>query len=67
MKGHSDCRSFITVCQSYTVKELLEDMIQKLCKDADDESLPKGLHEMNDISYKSETIPSSVEEVFGIV
>ncbi|TKY49772.1 Disease resistance protein RPM1 [Spatholobus suberectus] len=47
VKRHFHCRSFITVSQSYTVRELLIDMIQKFCMDAN-EPFPKGLHEMDD-------------------
>ncbi|CAJ1958737.1 unnamed protein product [Sphenostylis stenocarpa] len=47
VKKHFHCRSFITVSQSYTVRGLLIDMIQKFCKDAN-EPIPKGLHEMDD-------------------
>ncbi|CAK8564915.1 unnamed protein product [Lathyrus sativus] len=47
VKKHFDCRSFITVSQSYTVRELLIDMVEKFCKDSN-ESIPKGLHKMDD-------------------
>ncbi|RDX94170.1 Disease resistance protein RPM1, partial [Mucuna pruriens] len=47
VKKHFHCRSLITVSQSYTVRELLIDMIKKFCKDAN-EPLPKGLHKMDD-------------------
>ncbi|KAK7334577.1 hypothetical protein VNO80_26337 [Phaseolus coccineus] len=47
VKRHFHCSSFITVSQSYTVRELLTEMIQKFCKDAN-EPIPKGLHKMDD-------------------
>ncbi|KAK7271524.1 hypothetical protein RJT34_27498 [Clitoria ternatea] len=47
VKKHFHCRSFITVSQSYTMRELLIEMVRKLCKDAN-EPVPKGLHEMDD-------------------
>nr|KYP56657.1 Disease resistance protein RPM1 [Cajanus cajan] len=53
VKGHFHCRSFVTVSQSYTVRELLIDMIKKLCKDAN-EPLPKGLHKMDDNTLVAE-------------
>ncbi|XP_004499777.1 disease resistance protein RPM1 [Cicer arietinum] len=47
VKRHFDCRSFITVSQSYKMKELLIDMIKKFCKDSN-EHIPKGLQKMDD-------------------
>ncbi|CAJ1958743.1 unnamed protein product [Sphenostylis stenocarpa] len=46
VKIHFDCRSFIVVSQSYTVREVLIDMIQNFCKDGS-EPIPKGLHKMD--------------------
>ncbi|CAI8595943.1 unnamed protein product [Vicia faba] len=46
VKKHFDCRSFITVSQSYTVRDLLIDMVEKFCKDSN-ESIPKGLQKMD--------------------
>ncbi|XP_050882424.1 disease resistance protein RPM1 [Lathyrus oleraceus] len=46
VKKHFDCRSFITVSQAYTVRELLIDMVEKFCKDSN-ESIPKGLQKMD--------------------
>ncbi|XP_045820979.1 disease resistance protein RPM1-like [Trifolium pratense] len=47
VKRHFDCCSFITVSQSYTIRELLKDMIKKFCKDSN-EPIPKGLQKMDD-------------------
>ncbi|KAK2439956.1 disease resistance protein RPM1 [Trifolium repens] len=47
VKKHFDCRCFITVSQSYTVRELLIDMVKKFCKDCN-EPIPKGLQTMDD-------------------
>ncbi|KEH32974.1 disease resistance protein (CC-NBS-LRR class) family protein [Medicago truncatula] len=47
VKSHFDCRSFITVSQSYTMRELFTEMIKKLCKDKND-PIPKGLQKMDD-------------------
>ncbi|GAU16457.1 hypothetical protein TSUD_118060 [Trifolium subterraneum] len=47
VKKHFDCRCFITVSQSYTVRELLIDMVKKFCKDCN-EPIPKGLLTMDD-------------------
>ncbi|XP_058722157.1 disease resistance protein RPM1-like [Vicia villosa] len=47
VKRHFDCRSFITVSQSYTIRELLIDMVKKFCKD-NNEPIPKGLLKMDD-------------------
>ncbi|MCH79679.1 NBS-containing resistance-like protein [Trifolium medium] len=46
VKRHFDCRSFITVSQSYTMTELLTDMIKKFCKDSN-EPIPQDLQEMD--------------------
>ncbi|ESW20780.1 hypothetical protein PHAVU_005G014200 [Phaseolus vulgaris] len=53
VKRHFHCGSFITVSQSYTVRKLLTEMIQKFCKDAN-EPIPKGLHEMDDKTLVTE-------------
>ncbi|XP_017423496.1 uncharacterized protein LOC108332694 [Vigna angularis] len=53
VKRHFYCRSFITVSQSYTVRELLTEMVQKFCKDAN-EPIPKGLHNMDDQTLVTE-------------
>ncbi|PNY00065.1 NBS-containing resistance-like protein [Trifolium pratense] len=42
VKKHFDCRSFITVSQSYNMRGLLIEMINKFCKDSN-EPIPKGL------------------------
>ncbi|XP_004499780.1 disease resistance protein RPM1-like [Cicer arietinum] len=47
VKKHFDCRSFVTVSQSYTVRELLIDMIKKFCEN-NNEAFPKGLQDMDD-------------------
>ncbi|CAL5201360.1 unnamed protein product [Lathyrus oleraceus] len=47
VKRNFDCRSFITVSQSYTIRELLTDMVKKFCKD-NNEPIPKGLLKMDD-------------------
>jgi len=49
VKKHFDCRCFITVSQSYDMKELLIDMVKKFCKDSN-EPTPKGLQEMDGIT-----------------
>ena len=46
VKKHFDCRSFITVSQSYTMTELLTEMIRKLCK-GNNEPIPKSLWKMD--------------------
>ncbi|CAI8617221.1 unnamed protein product [Vicia faba] len=47
VKKKFDCRSFITVSQSYTIRELLTEMIKKFCKDSN-EPIPRGLQNMDD-------------------
>jgi len=47
VKRHFDCRSFITVSQSYTMTELLIDMIKTACTN-NNETIPKGLRKMDD-------------------
>jgi len=47
VKSHFDCRSFITVSQSYTMPELLIDIIKTSCAN-NNETLPKGLWKMDD-------------------
>ncbi|CAI8592448.1 unnamed protein product [Vicia faba] len=47
VKKNFDCRSFITVSQSYTIRELLTEMIKKFCKDSN-EPIPRGLQNMDD-------------------
>ncbi|CAI8617770.1 unnamed protein product [Vicia faba] len=47
VKKNFDCRSFITVSQSYTIRELLTEMIKKFCKD-NNEPIPRGLQNMDD-------------------
>jgi len=47
--NHFDFRFFISVSQSYTMRDLLTDMIKKFYKDSP-ESIPKGLQEMDDNS-----------------
>ncbi|XP_057451340.1 disease resistance protein RPM1-like [Lotus japonicus] len=53
VRKHFDCCSFITVSQSYTVRGLLIDMIQKFCKDSNEPN-PKGLHKMDESTLVSE-------------
>ncbi|GAU16450.1 hypothetical protein TSUD_117990 [Trifolium subterraneum] len=47
VKSHFDCRIFITVSQSYIMKELLTYMINKFCQDSN-EPIPKDLQKMDD-------------------
>ncbi|XP_058722140.1 disease resistance protein RPM1-like [Vicia villosa] len=47
VKRNFDCRSFITVSQTYTIRELLTEMIKKFCKDSN-EPIPRGLQKMDD-------------------
>jgi len=47
VKRHFDCRSFITVSQSYTMTELLIDVIKSSCMN-NNETIPKGLWKMDD-------------------
>ncbi|KAL5071334.1 hypothetical protein RYX36_022221 [Vicia faba] len=47
VKKNFYCRSFITVSQSYTIRELLTEMIKKFCKDSN-EPIPRGLQNMDD-------------------
>jgi len=49
VKKHFDCRCFITVSQSYNMKELLINMVKKFCKDINGPT-PKGLQEMDGIT-----------------
>ncbi|CAJ1958747.1 unnamed protein product [Sphenostylis stenocarpa] len=53
VKRHFDCRSFITVSQSYNVRQLLIDIIQNFSKDAN-EPIPKGLRKMDDNTLVTE-------------
>ncbi|CAJ2638719.1 unnamed protein product [Trifolium pratense] len=46
VKKHFDYRLFITVSQSYTVKELLIEMVKKFCKD-NKKTIPEDLQEMD--------------------
>jgi disease resistance protein RPM1 len=46
VKKHFDYRIFITVSQSYTVKELMIEMVKKFCKD-NKETIPEDLQEMD--------------------
>ncbi|GAU16455.1 hypothetical protein TSUD_118040 [Trifolium subterraneum] len=46
VKMHFDCRSFVTVSQSYTMRELLIQMIKEFCKDSN-EPITKGLQKMD--------------------
>ncbi|KEH32976.1 disease resistance protein (CC-NBS-LRR class) family protein [Medicago truncatula] len=50
VKDQFNYRSFITVSQSYTIRELLTEMIKKFCKD-NDERIPKGLLKMDDEAF----------------
>jgi len=47
VKKHFNCRSFITVSQSYSIRELLTEMIKKFCRDNED-PIPDGLYKMDD-------------------
>ncbi|AES68688.2 NB-ARC domain disease resistance protein [Medicago truncatula] len=47
VKSHFDCCSFITVSQSYTMTELLIDVIKSSCMN-NNETIPKGLRKMDD-------------------
>ncbi|CAJ1958741.1 unnamed protein product [Sphenostylis stenocarpa] len=49
VQEHFKCTCFLTVSQSYTVKELLINMVKKFCEDAND-PLPQGLHKKDDNS-----------------
>jgi len=49
VKKHFDCRAFITVSQSYTMRGLLIDMIKTFCKDKND-PIPKSLQKMDDMT-----------------
>ncbi|GAU48389.1 hypothetical protein TSUD_118150 [Trifolium subterraneum] len=50
VKEHFHYRSFITVSQSYSMRELLTEMIKKFCKDSN-ERIPKGLQNMDDVKF----------------
>ncbi|WJX30610.1 hypothetical protein P8452_19128 [Trifolium repens] len=47
VKRHFNCHAFITVSQTYNVRELLTKMIQEFCKDTN-EPIPEGLREKGD-------------------
>jgi disease resistance protein RPM1 len=47
VKRHFNCHAFITVSQTYNVRELLTEMIQEFCKDTN-EPIPEGLREKGD-------------------
>ncbi|MCH80876.1 NBS-containing resistance-like protein, partial [Trifolium medium] len=49
VKEHFDCRSFITVSPTYNMRELLTNMVKKLCKDNND-SIPEDMQNMDDTS-----------------
>ncbi|WJX30608.1 hypothetical protein P8452_19126 [Trifolium repens] len=46
VKKNFDCRAFITVSQTYNVRDLLMEMIKKFCKESN-EPIPKDLREMD--------------------
>ncbi|KAK2439957.1 disease resistance protein RPM1 [Trifolium repens] len=46
VKKNFDCRAFITVSQTYNVRDLLMEMIKKFCKESN-ERIPKDLREMD--------------------
>ncbi|CAJ2638722.1 unnamed protein product [Trifolium pratense] len=50
VKDQFHYRSFITVSQSYNMRELLRYMIKKFCKD-NNEPIPKGLQKMDDVNF----------------
>jgi disease resistance protein RPM1 len=47
VKTHFVCRAFITVSQTYNVRDLLTEMVKKFCKDSN-EPIPEGLREKGD-------------------
>ncbi|KAL5060720.1 hypothetical protein RYX36_032324 [Vicia faba] len=49
VRGDFPCRCFITVSQSYTIRDLLIEMIKKFCKICNEPN-PEGLHNMDDES-----------------
>ncbi|KAJ1428299.1 Virus X resistance protein-like, coiled-coil domain [Sesbania bispinosa] len=51
--GHFDCRAFITVSQSYTIRGILIDMMEQFCKETQ-EPLPQMLHKMDEKSLITE-------------
>lgn len=46
VRGHFDCRAFITVSQSYTIRGLLTNLIEEFCKDTL-EPLPESIYKMD--------------------
>ncbi|XP_061353473.1 disease resistance protein RPM1-like [Gastrolobium bilobum] len=53
LRGHFDCRAFITVSQSYTVRGLLIVMMEQFCKETKD-PFPQMLREMDEKSLITE-------------